>query len=716
MNDIPLPNEAKSVVWKIFGAGSSPLNALSSFDLIQPVLRKHVSSSSHRDQAISVIRGWFDNIGGRRYLSQGIREQVAMLILDGVGNDFSETAIWAIGSIDRDLSANIIRSCWSKDEIAVFIDAVLATLESLCARDEVLDVSGIAPVARSDSYKTSVPRESLQREGNLETFQHLNNFGFELIQYALHGPTGNLIELVVELRPELFESLIEMLDHPVMQARAALHVITASRIENHRRPLEWISKNSCDALIALSIVHTLETVNRLDEDIRSADHLNESQAKWSTELHPARDDLDAAADALINDVVVRLTKLEPLVCARWIGELLSRATFTLIQVSSEKSPRIEKLETTGQEQLARLVREAWRDELLERLCVGLRLSPRSTWPRHLAAVAWMVRDVEPVRAVTLAQVALDELELWIAKELRKGHLFLDWDDWHYREWINSLGAALALSNREEHDLLNWVSNRCRSLPLVVWDAEENLRTFSAANRAAQTWFLVAFHSIECLKVIEQEIDCVEVLALAEAVWNHCYFAEQYTREKCEESVVVEFASRFAVEYGEPGYLWLLEQAQSQKVGPRALWAIVDQRQKRANREKRRGAGNDDEIVIDEFTRGASDRFGDGRLFGFEALQYWGHLWLLLKAAKEAYQTAETLLNFPIRDYERRSKILLLELLCFGAEAQRVDQEIAEYVDSTYRALWPTLSHTPDMEQEDRQRINSLLERMQYTVS
>ena len=714
MTDVSLPDEAKAVIWRIFGAGESPLTGRSTFDLIERVICKHVSSSTHRDWAISTIRGWFETIGERRWLKPNLQERVAVLILEGIGADRSETAIWAIGSIDGDLAASIIRPRWRPEEIDSFVDAVLATLEKICERNEVLNAAGIVPFAEVESGKAGIPRDAVQREGTLETFRHLSSHGFDLIHRALHTPAGNLIELVIDLQPERFESLIERLDHPVMQARAAYHMVAATRALDHRKPLLWITEKSCDALVALAIVHTLETVNILDEDIRSSDRLGDDRPIWSTELRPPQDDLDAAAVNLLNDLVDRLAMLDPLACARWIGELLSGAPYVLMRGGDlEKPPRIEQLEKMGVELLAHLVRHSWSDDLLAALCAGLCLAPRTTWTRHLAEVAWEIRDVEPARAATLARVTLDELERRVAEELEHGHLFLNWNDWHDREWIAGLGAALALSS-EDLDLPEWVSTRCRALPLSVWDAEESYQTFSSADRAAQIWFLVALHAVAGLKQIDRVVDPVRVRALAEAVWTHCYFTGQYLPDGRDASVAAEYAARSAVKFGEPSDLWLLEQARSPKVGPQALWALIDQRKKKAARQGGPDAGYD-EMVMDEVAHAASNRFGDGGLYGFESLHYWGRLWLMLGAIEQACRTAKAILAFPMRGFDRGSKVLVLELLTLGADGQGLDQATRDYVGSTYRELWPVYGYTPDTERADRQRIDELLERLGIPV-
>ena len=709
MLSLSLPDEAEAVIWRIFGAGESLPRGRSTFDLIEPIIRKHVSSSTKRNLAIAAVREWFESIGERRWLKPEQREPVAVLILEAIGTDRSEAAIWAIGSIEGDLATRIIRSRWCSKEIASFVAAALTMLEKVAKRNDVLNAAGIVPFAGLDSGKARIPRDAVQREGRLETFRHLSGHGFDLVHRALHPPVGKLIELVIDLQPERFESLIERLDHPVMQARAAYHMVAATRALDHHKPSLWITEDSCDALVALAIVHTLEMVNSLDEDIRSSDHLGEDRCISSTDLRPPEGDLDAAAVNLLSDLVARLAMLEPLECARWIGELLSGAPYALIRSHDfEKPRRIEQLESMGTELLARLVRHSWSDDLLAALCAGLCLTPRTTWTRHVADVAWTVRDVEPARAATLARATLNEHERHVAEELECGHLFLNWSDWHDREWIAGLGAALALSS-DELDLPEWVSTRCRALPLSVWDAEESYQAFSTADRAAQIWFLVALHAVAGLKQIDRAVDPVEVRALAKIVWTHCYFTCQYLHERPDASVAAEHAARFAVEFGEPSDLWLLEQARSPRVGPRALWALIDQRKKKAAREGRPDAGYD-EMVIHEVAHAASNRFGDGGFFGFESLHYWGHLWLLLGVGEQARRTAKAIIAFPMRGFDRGSKVLVLKLLTLGADGQRLDLEIRDYIESTYRELWPVYGYTPDAERADRQQIDELLER------
>ena len=163
-------------------------------------------------------------------------------------------------------------------------------------------------------------------------------------------------------------------------------------------------------------------------------------------------------------------------------------------------------------------------------------SRRITWTRHVARAAREVSGVEPKQAGTLARSTLNEVERHVAEELERGHLFLIPSDWHDREWIAELGAALALSS-DELDLTDWVSTRCRALPLSVWDAEESRQTFRAADRAAQIWLLVALHAVASMKLIDLAVNPAEVRALAEIVWSHCYFTGLHLLDTREASDV-----------------------------------------------------------------------------------------------------------------------------------------------------------------------------------
>ena len=363
MQETSLTDEAKAVVWRIFGAGASPLKAQSSYELIALVVRKHLPSNDAK-RSIVLMREWFESHGDKQWLKSDMQEAVAAMILRGVGTTRGETAIWAVGSIDAEVMIGVIRSLWSCEDIDSFIESALEILEKLCKSDRVLDASRLA---RSFSADTRISKNAVERDGRLETFRQLDSHGFDLVHRALHPAAGNLLALVVELRPVQFGTLTVRVDHPVMQARAAHHMVAVSRHADHRATLQWIADGSCDALIALAIVHTLNTVNRLDEELRLADHADADRYFISTELRSGTDDLDTAAAALIEGLVDRLGVLAPPACARWIGELLSGASYILHRGEDHGVPRrISQLERACTALCAHLFRHKWSADLLFR--------------------------------------------------------------------------------------------------------------------------------------------------------------------------------------------------------------------------------------------------------------------------------------------------------------------------------------------------------------
>ena len=702
---ISLPVEAKRVVWRIFGEGESPLKGRSRYMLIEPLIRKHVPSCK-QDGAIAEIKSWFESNGDSHWLKSEMIEPVAVLILEGMKNERWDTAIWAVGSIEPDMAASIIRARWHPQEFDCFVNAALVALQKLCDENRVLDPARCQRFVDQHSADGNIPIDAVMRPGTLETFQHLDGLGFELVYDGLQSPAGNLIDLIVDLRPDQLESLIEKLGHPVMQARAAYRGFGKARLKQHQTTLQWISDSSSDALVALAIVHTLNTVNMLDEDLRNRDRNNAEHYNWSTELRPPEDDLDSAAASLITGMIDRLAEFEPLRCMRWVGELLGTAPDIIHRGKDEKAPmRMRQLERACTELLARFMNHSWSDKMLSEHCAGLQLTRRGTWARHLVNVAWEIREVEPGRARVLSVAALNEGVRQITEQLKENRLFMYWNDWEYRKWIQSLGAALSLSS-DELDLPKWISARCHRLPLSAWDAEENREAFTCAERAAQIWFLVAFFAIQRLNELSRSVNPTEVGKLAEMFWNHCAFASLYVYSHPETSFVSEYVARFAVEYGNPGDTWILNQARNRGVGPRALWALIHQRDQKIARDGGTTA-HYGQAITSELLRIASERFRNERKFNLEELRFWGRLWLLLGATDELEQTAIAMASFPHNLRERDDDLLVLKLLAMVARKKELDPDIRSYARTLYRQLWPG-SYTPRGERAERGHLEQLL--------
>ncbi len=707
ISKISLPDEAKAVIWRIFGAGTSHLNKRSTYALIEPIIKKHVTSTE-RERCITEIRDWFESHGDQQWVRPDMSEPVAILILEGVREKREETAIWAVSWIDANQAITLIHSLWFPKEIDSFVEAALKSLKCLCDQDEVLDATWFGS-AGHDSVKAKIPKNAVLHEGRLETFRHLAING---VHRRLYSEVGNLIELLIKLRPEQFETMIQKLDHPVVQARAASRIIvTASRLK-HRMTLEWITKDSCDALVALAIVHTLKTVDKLDDGLPFTDHMTADQYGSSTELRHPQNDLDSAAVALLNDLVDRLAVFDPLTCARWTGEMLSAAPHMLHPRGGREKPlRIEQLEGACTKLLSRLVCQSWSDNLFTEICAGLRLTPRMTWTRHLAEVAWEIRDVEPDKAAEIARLTLDKHNQLIAERMEQNRQLLDWSDWHDRDWISGLGAALVLS-QDKLDLLEWVSTLCRALPLSVWDVEENHEAFMAADRATQHWFLVVFHAIRVLKMLGRSIDPVTVRTLVETLWNHCHFAGQYLPNNPATSVSLEIAARIAVEFGKPSDAWLLDQARHPRVGPCTLLVLIAERKSKSASECGMNSQYD-EMIFTELTRIASDRFSDGGPFDFESLWFWGQLWILLGAIDESEETAMAICAFRLKEHERVYKLLALKLFALVASKRKLSLKIKEDVASLYGQLWS--GYTPKEELENRKQIDDLLKQSESPI-
>ena len=713
--DASLTAELRAVVWRIFGSGHSPFTCISEYALIERIVRSEDVTPNKQKLVIAEVQGWFEGDGNRRTLRSEMNDAVATLILEAVGELLNEgieakvleRAAWAVGAIDAERSARVIRSRWCPEQIAEFVDVAVRALKTLGDRGEVLDPMRTARFAGLDA-DAKISKDDLKRNGRVETFQHLDTHGFGLVHLAMRDVASNLVAVVLQLQPDDFELIVERLDHPLLRARAADYVIDEATRRHHRKPLQWISSSACDDLIALAIVHTLNTVNRLDGDLHNAIYQGSDQHHWSTELRHPQDDLDSAAADLLTGLVDRLGLLDPKDCVRWVGELLSNASHTLHRHGRHyKPPRIEQLERACSALLGRLVSQSWSKDLFFALREGLRLNHRPTWTRHLVEAAWGIRDVAPAQAAEFARAVLEENDRQIADTLVHGHLYLNWTNWEDREWMSCLGVALALSS-ESLNLPEWVLKQCRALPLSVWDAEDDVVAFGRAEAVARHWFLIAFLAISPLQELGRRIDPPAVRALARSLWDHCHFAGQHLLGRAEDPVVTEHAARLVIKFGEPSDGWLLDQARHPGVGPCTLWALIDQRSLKSTRE----CGPDaqyKETVMTEFHNVASERFDDGGRCSIDELRLWGELWLLLNATNEAEHTAVAIMVVLRRTHHRAYGILVLKLLAFVDSERKLGPELVSHARSLYSEIWPS-SYTADEERDDRRKIDDQFRR------
>ena len=691
-----LPEGVNDAIWRIIGNDESPLARETTSLLIEQTIRKHAKHvpSATRDHAIAVVHGWFEFHGDKGWIKEDIRESVAQLIVDGIRQALStqygignhETAFCAVGSIQPDVAMDIISSSWSHEELDTFIRYAFKTLETLCEKDAVLNPD------RVESFGISGVRASIDviptRE-RLETYWRLKDY-----DWYLYSSVANMIEFLVMLNPEHFYTLVQTIDHPVIQLRAARCITDRYADADHHMPLQWLTNKSTDSLVALAIVHILDRVNRLDSDLR-----------WDTERGREQDNLDPSASCLLENTVERLGKLEPTKGAKWVVELLNNGISALnASGRNEKPRRVEQVEELCQQQLERLVRQYWSDELLDEFRDGLCLTPLVPRTLPLVQVAYDVRESDPERSDEIARLILDAHEQQITESLEgERGFFYNLSYWPQRDRVDSLGLALILSDKEL-DLPEWVSERCRALPLSVWDAEEDYRCFLNAENVAQFRFLVALHAIQKLADVGRTLDPASALTLAENFWMHSQFAGRHIR-RSEGSDVAAFAARVAVHLGKPSDDWVLDQAENPGVGPLTLLALIHQRM----------SGADERIEMDdrhqalfdsELRRIASSRFRDVKGLEPTDLYHLGELWLLLEAADEAKATAMATVSLPQRQLTRAHKVLALQLLAFSSSKQGLAHEEENMIAALYSELWA--SYTPTEERNKRQQIDYLL--------
>ena len=694
-SDPQLPTEASSTIWRIFGDGESSATQRTTYELIAPIIRSHVSPGQ-QDETIREIRTWFEIHGDRWWLREEKRDQVAILILDGVCEALSstrrischETAFWAVGSVKADLAERIIRSSWSSEWTDAFVSYAFDTLEKLCERDLVLDAARMRyGVPNSRASMTPVDRRDV-----LITLRQSEAYGWWLFPGIL-----NIVELLIRLDGSHFYTLFDRIDHVAVQIWAANCQIFLTGSHDHKEPLQWISKGSTDALIGLAIVHLLDSVNTLDGEFQRR-----------SVLQGEKSGLDPTASALLSHLVDRLALTEPMDCMRWLIDLLDSGMSILSSHGhGGKTPRAEHLEKLCTQLFERLVCESWSDDVLTVLGAGLGSDPLTPRTHPLAEIAWDLREVQPEVTQQIAHLILDAYEEHMSETLDDSRtLFYNLGDWRDREWISSIGVALSLSGQEV-DLSAWVAETCRELPLSAWDAEEDPDGFLVAGRMAQFRFLVAFDAILPLAEIGRAVDPSVVLALAEKLWTHCHFVQQYTLRQHEGTEAAEYAARVAVELGEPSDMWILDQARASYVDPRTLWSLIDQQSSKNSRERRTKTADDDEVSA-ELRRVASSRFRGGETSSLVKLYYIGQLWLSLDNAEEAQHTAADILALDnLGRLERTHKVLALKLLALASSELSLAPALMSEIKSLYSQLWSS-SYTPSGESCDRQQIDDHL--------
>lgn len=696
----PRSGDARIVAWRIFGGGESPKIRVPSYELIDRTIQDHVASDK-RALVAATVRGWFAESGDYRWLKDEAKPDVATLVVEGIDAPYVKEAVWAVAAIEAQVMEQAIRARWTAVETAAFLDALYETLADVSRRDQILDASKALGMGGQETQSALVSRDAIEKESPLWTVHHIERYEVELVIHGLYPAVGHLVDLAVALEGGMERRVVERLDHPVLQARAILRMDQSPSPRRADEWLDWIAPDSSDGAIAAAVFRVLRAAMKQSEEESRTESQGSNEGEEKTKRGESRDQTDATGKSLVAGLAGRLRNLEPRASARWIGEVLSYSSQALVgSASSHKPDVLRELERKCLEGVSELFVDPSSQGPLHDFQGGLQRRAHSTWTGYQARAAWLIRDDAGERASEIARDAVAHYEKQI--EAVDTAAVGDWFDWRDRDWFEALGRAITLSSANS-DYEEWVSERCRRLPLSVWDVEENHQKFFRAEPLAQQWFLLAFLAIESNRELGRPVQPEEVRALAQALWRHARFASDHLGEEPEVSVAVELAARLAIELGEADDGWILEQAEADRTGPRGLWALVDQRRIR-NRGDADTSGNYDRTLEVELTRQASRRFGSGEASGLVTLQFWARLWLALGAVEQAERTGTAILSFPDRVRDRVSAILVLRLLGLVARNRKLASELGERVAQLYNQLWSSYGSTAPIEESDRREI------------
>jgi len=698
----PRSGDAKIVAWRIFGGGESPKIRVPSYELIDRTIQDYVASDK-RAVVAATVRGWFAESGDYRWLKDEAKPDVATLVVEGIDAPYVKEAVWAVAAIEAQVMEQAIRARWTAVETASFLDALYETLTGVSRRDQILDASKAFGMGRQETQSALVSRDAIEKESPLWTVHHIERYEVELVIHGLYPAVGHLVDLAVALEGGMERRVVERLDHPVLQARAILRMNQSPSPRRADEWLDWIAPDSSDGAIAAAVFRVLRAAMTQSEEESRTESQGANESEEKTKRKGSRHQTDATGKSLVEGLVSRLRDLEPRASARWIGEVLSYSSQALVgSARSDKPDVLRELEEKCLEGVSELFVDPSSQGLLHEFQSGLQRRVHSTWTGYQARAAWLIRDGAGERASEIARDAVAHYAKQIETVDTSAAAAGDWFDWRDRDWFEALGRAIALSSAIS-DYEDWVSERCRRLPLSVWDVEENDQNFIRAEPLAQQWFLLAFLAIESSRELGRPVQPEAVRALAQALWRHARFASDHLGGEPEVSVAVELAARLAIELGEADDGWILEQAEADRAGPRALWALVDQRRIR-NRGDADTGGNYDRTLETELTRQASRRFGSGEASALVTLQFWGRLWLALGAVEQAERTGIAILSFPNQVRDRDSAILVLRLLGLVARNRKLASELGERVAQLYNQLWSSFGSTAPIEENDRREI------------
>ena len=478
-----------------------------------------------------------------------MKEPVAEMIIDGIRLELSgtsgignhDTAFWAMGSINPDLAASIIRSSWSPEQMDSFARYAVDTLEHLHGQGEIFDPKRI--VGR-DAQRVRAHSVEVADDDLLRSFHVGSYIAFEAHR-SMYPGIASVVHLLLALNPSMLHELVGRVPDRLLQSLAALCVGGIRATSDHRKPLQWITDSSPRALIALAILHVLEFA-------RQAEIAGPTGASPSGEDASAPTTLEGA----IGDLVSSLEALGPARSTWWAFEMLNHTSFG----PDEKRPTTEAVEKHCAQLLEGVVLDHWSEEVISELESGLRRAKLEPRGKPLADIAWQIREKEPEKAAQVAGILLDEHERRMSGALedhqQSPQLTARWNN---RDWLIALAAAVVM-HHQDIDPLDWAIEKCKALPLSAWDADEGLKIFNLADRVAQFQMTIALYAVQLLAEVGRRSEREKLMAFAEQVWAHADFVRRHQAFPLENLATTECAARVAAALGEPDQEWALRQA------------------------------------------------------------------------------------------------------------------------------------------------------------
>ena len=588
------------------------------------------------------------------------------------------TLFWAIGAVNMEAAAETIRASWPPELVDMLLEYAIGALRVLCEESNVIDPSDAL------GFKVDSGRAYVNPDYEQERVQTL--FRTEWNRPSMYRGAARVIQLLMTIRPDQFHKLVEKADHPTVH-RWALFIVDSYSRNNRLQALEWLHGEPSEPLIAIAIVHTLETIRELG---------------WETE-HPSREQQEReeayrTASQRLSGLVNKLANYESAESARWIAELYQHGVLLRgINRSSSNRNLGEDLEEQCIDQLVGLVRRNLSSDLLVALKSDARWAGVNQENLPLGTVACKVYEDYPDRAIEMARIVLDKHTKHIRDiVVNNNRAYYTLTEDRAIKWMRGLGDALAIALPEGETPLDWAITQCNQLRLSVWDADDQPEEFRLAGDVAQLQLTVAIYAVVARYEAGNGVEPELVRNLAKRAWEHCHFLSEQETYRLEEPELDELAARVAIALGNPNEEWLIIQARSQKVGPRGLWAMVDAYIEKDGYPK----------LANELTSSIVARYRNIKGAEISTLRYLAKIWQRLEASEAALQTAVTMMGFHQRAMERKDYVVVMSLLVLAARQRGATSRTRRDMRSLYEYLWH--NYTLDEEVETKASVDAIL--------